>query len=181
MKKNQILLTGLVVFITILIAGGCKPRGTDNSSAEGTEDTSSKEGDVMPPPPPDVTIYLKDTLINGRKHLLMYDSKHPDHKVVDTLTTNVEPGDLVLWQTVVGSNIQHINNIRPILEKGKIFPAEAQGDSTRATYRLIIPEDAEPGTEKYEIVFTDRDNRTWCIDPHLRIPPTREVDDAGDR
>jgi len=179
MKKNLTILTGIALLIAIMIAGGCKTTVDDDKKSEGTEPDAKSSAIVLSDP--NVTIYLKDTLLNGRKHLLMWDSNDKLKKVIDTLTTDIQAGDIVHWRTADGS-IKKINNIRPMQEKGNIFPVEAQGDSLRAAFQLKIPDDAEPGTEKYEIVFTDKDDRTWCIDPHLRIPPAREVtDDPGDR
>ncbi|MDT8402381.1 MAG: hypothetical protein RQ743_11855 [Bacteroidales bacterium] len=178
MKKNLTPLTGIVILFTIMIAGACTTTVNDDKKSEGTD--SGTKGSTIVLSDPNVTIYLEDTLINGRKHLLMWDSNDKMNRVIDTLTTDVQAGDIVHWRTINGS-IKKINNIRPVQEKGNIFQVEAQTDSLRAAFQLRIPDDASPGTEKYEIVFTDNDDKTWCIDPHLRIPDPEEREDPGDR
>lgn len=177
MKKNLTSLTGIVLLFAIMIAGACTTTDNGDKKSEGIE--PGTKGSPIVLSDPNVIIYLEDTLINGRKHLLMWDSNDKLHKVIDNLTTDVQAGDIVHWRTINGS-IKKINNIRPVEAKGNIFRVEAQTDSLRAAYQLKIPDDASPGIEKYEIVFTDRDDRTWCIDPHLRIPDPVRSDDPGD-
>jgi len=172
MKKNLTLFTGIVMLITIMLAGACKTNVKDDKKSEGTDPGTKSSTIVLDDP--NVTIYLTDTLIDGDKHLLMWDSKDKKKKVIDTLTTDVQPGDIIHWRTIDGS-IKKIDNIRSIQEKGDIFREEAQTDSLRAAFQIKVPDDASPGTEKYEIVFTDDDNRTWTIDPYLRIPDPEEA------
>ncbi len=102
--------------MAIMIAGGCNTTDEENAKKEGTEDTKS-EGSSFDLIESNVTIYLKDTLIDGRKHLLMYDSKDIKIKVIDTLTTDVQPGDDILWKTVKGSDIHHIEVVKGINAK----------------------------------------------------------------
>ena len=149
MKKILTLQTGIVFLITILIAGGC-------SNGNKLDNTTKVE------------IYVKAKEQDGRMHLEMYNAKHPDKKVVDSLYTDVLPGYTVIWKKVDQSGIKKVNHIRPIKENGKIFSEDAR--EVKDLYQLIIPPDATPGIEKYEIVFTDKDGITWCIDPYLRIP-----------
>jgi len=156
MKRILTLLTGIVFLITILIVGGCLKACKQNGSTKVENDSTKVE------------IYLKDTLIDGRMHLKMYNAKHPDKKVVDSLYTDVYPGYTVIWKKAVDSEIKKVNHIRPIEEGGKIFSKDAIED--RGLYKYIIPSDAPSGTEKYEIVFTDKNDTIWCIDPYLRIP-----------
>jgi hypothetical protein len=53
----------------------------------------------------------------------------------------------------------------------------------KKVFMIKIP-DVPTGTviiEKYEIVFEDDDKNTWCIDPHLRIPPPTDRGEPEDR
>ena len=156
MKKNLTHLTGIVFLITILAAGCCRDGNKQNSSAIAENDST------------EVEIYLKATLIDGRMHLKMYNGKDSLNPIVDSLYTDVQPGYTVIWKKAKESEIKKVNDIRPIEENGKIFSEDAI--EVRSLYQYKIPFDAPPGIEKYEIVFTDKDDNTWCIDPYLRIP-----------
>jgi len=155
MKKNLLLLTGIVFLTTILIAGSCKP--------------------VVQPPeegPKKVKIHLKVVKEDGDKHLKMYDSNKPGTKAVDALETLVMPGDTVVWEpTILLSRIKNIEKIGTET-KGNIITMDAEPVPGTRNFRLIIPENAPIPSEreKYEIKFKDRKGRTWTIDPYLRIP-----------
>lgn len=182
MKKNLTLLTGIVILFTIMIAGACKTTVKENDSPEGTD--SNTKGSFIVLSDPNVTIYLNKIVeIDGKMHLEMYDSKDTTKVKIDSLITEVHRGDIIHWKTVKGSGIKKIHDIRPVREGGTIFPIQAQTDSLRAAFQTIIPKTAKPGTtEKYEIVFKDNNDDSWCIDPHLRIPPTTNTtEDSGDR
>ncbi len=160
MKKILTLLTGIVFLITILAAGGCR-NGNKQNEAILVENDSTR------------VVYLKDTLIDGRMHLEMYNEKHPDKKEIDTLTTDVRPGYTVIWKHAHKSKIKKVNHIRPlnlIKENGKIFSKEAEEVESKSLYTYEIPSTAKPGKEKYEIIFKDKNDDFWCIDPYLRIP-----------
>ena len=158
MKKILTLQTGIVFLITILIAGGC-------SNGNKLDNTTKVE------------IYVKAKEQDGRMHLEMYNEKHPDKKEIDTLTTDVRPGYTVIWKHAHKSKIKKVNHIRPlnlIKENGKIFSKEAEEVESKSLYTYEIPSTAKPGKEKYEIIFKDKNDDFWCIDPYLRIPDDRD-------
>ncbi|MBS0010147.1 MAG: hypothetical protein KFF49_01975 [Bacteroidales bacterium] len=167
MKKNLSPLTVIVLLITILIAGACR----------------MQEKVVRAPA---VIIHLiKIVEIDGVIHLEMSNSYAPGLIVVDSLWTDVNPGDTIIWLAKPQSGIKAILDVRPVKKEGKIFKEAAIEASYKAqkAFMTVIPDDAEPGSEKYEIVFTDNDNRIWCIDPYLRIPgreATEETEDSQD-
>ena len=165
MKKNLTFLTGIVFLITILVAGGCNQGTKQNGSTD-------KE-DVMPTFNNDSTVevYLKATEHNdGRKHLQMYNGKDSLNPVIDSLTTVAPPGFTVVWKKAHQSGIKKVDNIRPIEDDGKIFRNGVNEIGVMSLHSLKIPINADSGTVKYEIVFTDKDDETWCIDPYLKIP-----------
>ncbi|MEN8203968.1 MAG: hypothetical protein ABFS28_15320 [Bacteroidota bacterium] len=159
MKKNLILLTGIVFLIAVLVAGGCcnskKEKGLTNSENETTR----------------VHIYLKDTLlIDGSMHLLMHDSKKPEDVVVDSLETVVYPGDTVVFYKAHKSKVKKVEDIRQIEEVFELFSEIVKVDS--GLYVLIIDPYAPDSIRvKYEIDFTVKQDTTiWTIDPYLKIP-----------
>ena len=160
MKKILTHLTGIVVIITILIAGSCK-----NQNGKTTEDSGPKQALVDSTK---VDIYLKAVLIDGSMHLEMYDSKKPGCEVIDNLVT-VYPGYTVKWQEVKDSNIEDVLDIR-LVEADSIFSLSKDSIGLMSLFKLEIPKDAKPDTIKYEIVSTVKQGGgTWCIDPYLRI------------
>ena len=179
MKRNLIVLTGIVFVISILIAVGCQqPKQTDSTEGE-TELTFGYINPSLLASDSTVEISLKDTLIDGRYHIFMYDSNDSTIQVVDNLYTDVEPGWTVYWINAPGSNIKEILNIRPVLENGVLFTEEAEEIELfdKKLYKYKVPDEITPPvTEKYEIVFTvkiqegeEEKESTWCIDPYLRI------------
>jgi len=155
MKKNLTLLTGIVVSFTILVASGCGNTSKQNDPAPLEDDST-------------LVVYLKAIdQDDGRKHLEMYNGKDSLNTVIDSLYTDVQPGYTVIWKKAHNSGIKKVNDIRPMKKDGKIFIEDAR--EVKSLFKLEIPINAPPGVEKYEIVFTDKDDNTWCIDPFLRI------------
>ena len=170
MKKNLTLLTGIVILFAIMIAGGCNDINTLQILDED----------------PSITVVLNAAVQRKdmRKHLEMYNSYDSDSLVVDTLVTVVSPGDTIIWDKKSSSGIKEILHVRPMENIGNIFPEPAKEVSynKKKVFMHIVPKNATKGEVKYEIVFEDEDKNTWCIDPHLRIPPARVTnDDTGDR
>lgn len=160
MKKNVLLLTGIVFLITLLAAGGCDRGNNSKDSTNAGNDTTK------------VDIYLKAILIDGSMHLEMYDSKKPGCAVIDGLVTVVYPGYTVTWKKVQQSNIDKVKDIRPIDDFGKIFGDGVEEIEVESLWELVIPDTAEPDTVKYEIDFTVKEDKdtTYTIDPYLKIP-----------
>ena len=175
MKKNLTFLTGIVFLITILVAGSCGNSEKQNSPPEEEEipNDSPKVADA----PTSVSIYLKDTLIDGRMHLEMYHARDSLKKVIDTLTTVVYRGYTVTFMNADESNIKKVNHIR-LVEVDSIFSGEVIEVEGRSLFKLeILPNAPYDTIVKYEIVFTVKDTTkettketTWCIDPYLKIP-----------
>lgn len=165
MKRNLIVLTGIVLVLSVLVAVGCKQSPKQNGST--TDDTQTQ----LTADSTEVDIYLKDTLIDGSMHLEMYDSKDTLKKVIDSLYTVVYPGYTVTWKKAHDSNIKDVLNIHPVKDDGNIFGKGVEETEYRSLYKLEIPPDAKPGTAKYEIYFTvKKDTTTWFVDPYLKIP-----------
>jgi hypothetical protein len=170
MKKIPQHLTGIVFLIAILVAGACssgnRPTGEDtitNEPEEKVEDSNK------------VTVFFRDTMMDGRMHLLMSDSNNRDSVVVDSLLTKVNRGTTIFWKKDSKDIIQ-VLHIRPVGDSGRIFTEDATLDSLRGVHKYTVPVNAPiDTTEKYEIVFTvkrekDKKPTTWCIDPYLRVP-----------
>ena len=66
MKKNLTFLTGIVVLITILVAGSC---GNSEKQNDSTKDENG--GAIVAAEATHVDILLKDSLIDGTMHLFM--------------------------------------------------------------------------------------------------------------
>ena len=174
MKRNLILLTGIVFLIAILAAGGCKNPDEQKDTGQPTLLTESELDSILDDPSTK-HVYLKDTLLksDGRVHLEMYNSKHPEKKVIDSLATGIRVGYTVVWEKVHASDIKAIYHIRPVEADTNIFRNGIDTIRTvdRTLYRLEVPLDAHNDTIKYEIVFSiKKDGGTWCIDPFLELP-----------
>jgi hypothetical protein len=188
MKKILTLHTGLAILITILIAFGCnrgklQVRGADDEIILSDSAFASL---IIADDPTKHYISVEDTFYAGRFHLIMqnYDSKGVQgKKVIDNLETVVDPGHTVYWNKTSRSDIKKVNFIRIVDPKpwslidSCLIGLESEETLDRGSVKFIIPSDADSGTVKYEIVFTIKDDsdahkkKTWCIDPHLRIPP----------
>ena len=171
MKKNLILLTGIVFLITVLAAVGCSNDDeSDRSKQQAVIKTLIEEGTIDNPKR--VRIYVKDTLMEGNMHLLMYDSNDPDKKVIDTLYTLVLPGMKVIWKIDPLSRIERINKIGPSTDNRNIFHEDASERLFHRGLKLRLEDGIEGPEEKYDIEIIDTDGKTWpTIDPYLKIPP----------
>jgi hypothetical protein len=158
MKKNLTFLTGIVLLITVLVAGGFSPAGDDDSSK------ASKT----------VIIYLKaiEKEDGGGKYLEMSDS-NDNSPVADSLhSADVEPGTKVIWKLADDSGIKKVKKIGP-KNKGDVITKNARRFLFLfGNKKLKIPDTAPwDTTEKYDIEFKDTDGKVWHRDPYLRIPP----------
>lgn len=169
MKKILTHLTGIVFLITILIAFGCGSSEKQNGSALLAPTDESADVATPDRAPKAVSIFLKDTSIDGRMHLLMSNEKHPEWKVIDDLVTLVYCRDTVVWRKGEKSNIDEIKYIKIKEVYGTGFITE--GRLIRPLDELVIPDSAKPGIMVYEIGFTvKKDTTTHTIDPYLRLP-----------
>lgn len=158
MKKIITHLTGIVLLIAILIAGGCKQTATD-------------ENEGFAPQSKEVKIYMRAIKKAGKKHLKMYDTNDRGHKVVDMLKTEVQPGSIVIWERTWFSRIEEIKSISSKIDNGLIFTKDAQPIPGTKRFKLEVPQDVSSGyEEEYYIEFVDKKGKTWTIDPHLIIP-----------
>lgn len=153
MKKIIPLTTGIVIMAAILYACDCKSDRTNNGRPEDIKK---------------VTIYLKSVEIDGKKHLEMSDSKNTN--VIDSLTTDVERGTIVLWKLKSNSGIKKIEKINPTEAKPIILKKNPSKKFLSKTFKFIVPDDALEGKEKYAIDYiVEDDNMPVSIDPYIRI------------
>ena len=165
MKKNLTFLTGIVVLITILVAGGCGNRKKQNDSTKEAVGLVMVNEDSTT-----VRVYLKEKLIGDSMHLLMYNEKKPDCEVIDNLETEVWPGYTVIFMKAHKSNVKEVINIL-VDENFAIFSKDVKVDS--GLYVLKIDPEASYDTIiKYDIEFkVKQDSTTHIIDPYLKVPP----------
>ena len=189
MKKHLTILTGIVFAILTLVASGCNQGVTKEESAVEEEilTDSAFASAIIAEDPTKLFVSVEDTFYDGRFHLIMqnYDRNGVQgKKVVDNLETTVYPGNVVYWNKSSRSELHKINFVRIVDSKPwGIFDeclvgVESDDAEDRGSVKFIIPPGADTGIVKYEIVFTVKDElgkhkkKTWCIDPHLRIPPS---------
>jgi len=171
MKKILTFLTGIVFLITILIVGSCKKDANPDDKNQKEAIRTLVEGDTIDNPKR-VKIYVKDTLIDGNMHLKMYDSNEPDTVVVDTLHTWVLPKMKVIWKIDPESRIERIETISSSTKSRNIFHTDAKERFFHRGLKLRLLDGIKGKEEKYDIVITDKDGKTWPpIDPYLKIPP----------
>ncbi len=156
MKKTLTFLTGILLLITILVAG-FKP-ANDNDDSNVSQDSKKVE------------IHCKAYVKDGVMHFEMYDSNNPTI-VGDNITTDVEPGTKVTWIWLPDSEIQEFVKIGP-KKTGPIMTGNAEKVLGTKKLQLKIPKKAPipSAKEKYDIVFKDKDGNIHPIDPYLRIP-----------
>ena len=135
MKKNLVLLTGIVFVITILLAGGCGSGNKQELVADVENESTTEESkeDILTDSTK-VKIYLKDSLIDGRMHLEMYDSRDTTKIKVDSLYTLVYPGSTVTWKKATNSNVKDVIDIRPTGDVGNMFSNGVTMDMVRGLY-----------------------------------------------
>ncbi len=163
MKKNLTFLTGIVFLITILAASGCsKGKSIELNDVVIIKDSTK------------VKIHLKDTLIDGEKHLVMYDSNDPENVAVDSLYTWVAHGMKVIWKFDRQSGIKRIHKIGSSKEARDIFKEDARKRFLCKSFKLKIPADAKwESTEEYDIEYEVKDGNIYKIDPYLRVRPAQ--------
>jgi hypothetical protein len=120
-----------------------------------------------------VKIYLRSIVKHGKKHLAMFDSKREGD--IDKLTTDVWPGDKIVWNLDCCSGIKSITKIYPKEGKGKIFQNDPKKLLFGKGFELHVPKfelDKEV-IEAYAIEYILFDKTKVIIDPYIRIPPPR--------
>ncbi len=157
MKKILTHLTGIVLLITILMAGGCSPAKVPQAS---TEDLSV------------VIIYVKAVKVKEENHLEMYDSGDLGNRVIDELETYVDDSTKIYWMLADDSGLEKIKKVKPKNTGGKIMPGPAKGIWFLKHYKKhVVPGNQKSGdTQEYLIRVKDLDGKTWEIDPYLKIP-----------
>jgi hypothetical protein len=170
MKKNVILLTGIVFLIALLVAGGC--------SSSPKTDTNGDPG-VIPPAeikdPEGIDIFLRAVLIDDVRHLEMYESRKEDCPAIDGLITEVNPYDTVYWKKATASKIKEVTLIRLMTADYKLFGNSVEklkDEEGNDLWAFIVPDFDDADTIKYEIHFTvdGNDKDTTIIDPYLKLP-----------
>lgn len=168
MKKNLILLTGIVFLMAVLAASGCKQGSTPTNG----NDTTTAYPFFMPPSHDStiVDIFLKDTVIGEEMHLLMSDSRKPHNAVIDSLITIVYPGDTVNFYRGQNSKVKEVTKVELVLP---IFPIHSEDIRVDHLLYTLIIDTIAPGDTiaKYGIWFVVKpDSTIYDIDPYLRIP-----------
>lgn len=157
MKKLHAILAG-IVFIIAILAADCGGKKSENGNSSAAYDS--------------LIVYLKDTTMRGKKHLLMSDSRKLECGVIDNLQTVVNPGDTVFFMKGQHSKVKTIDTIYLVNQKEKVFNIE----TIRGKVLYVLEIDPLTPTDtivKYVIVFTHKDygDSLFSIDPYLRIPP----------
>ncbi len=162
MKKNLTLLTGIVLLITILIAGGCSsPQPQDRLVKISCKAVAADDGSLQ------FTMWDNDDALVATlssKDSLKYDAH---------LITDVQPGGKVQWKWGTGSQVREFVKVAPQKANGKIMPGPAKPHDGQRVLKLEIPDDAPEGEESYYIQFIWAED-TVTIDPYLKVPPTQE-------
>ena len=166
MKKNLVVLTGIALFVAVLVAFGCNRDSKPKAEQGGGVPTATAVDTTK------VDIYLKAVVIDENMHLEMYEERKSGCPVIDGLLTVVYPGYTIKWKKAADSNIDKIINIRTVGGDGTFFGAVPEPEAEdRSSFKLDIPKNAPFNTlVKYEITFTVGDDTT-TIDPYLKIPP----------
>lgn len=167
MKKILVPLTGITLLILILIAGACKP----------PPDQEAKNYDK-------VEIYCKAFIENEVLKFEMYHSnddtkvfaipsKEDSKKLVANHVTDIAPGAKVKWIWTNDSEIDQFVKIGPPTP-GEIITGNAKKILFTNKFKLRIPKKATDGQERYDIVFKDKVDNQYVIDPYLKIRPKVE-------
>jgi hypothetical protein len=180
MKKILTHLTGIVLIITILFTVGCK-HGQEQETVASEEETLTDMQIAMTILGEDsdkVFVFVEDTVIDGKMHLNMFNVKHTGEqgkKVLDSLTTEVQPENTVYWRKTSDAELKKIHLVR-IVDSGPwnlidtcLIGVESEVEEDKKSVKFVIPSTADSGTVKYELIIEDKDKKLWCIDPYLMI------------
>lgn len=122
-----------------------------------------------------VKIYLRSIKKRGKNHLAMFDSKREGD--IDKLTTDVWPGDKIVWNLDCCSGIKSITRIYPKEGKGQIFKNDPKKLLFGRGFELLVPDFRieKEVLEAYtiEFVLCDKEKTKVIIDPYIRIPPPK--------
>jgi hypothetical protein len=172
MKKNLIFLTGIVVLIAVLAAGGCSTSPKTDTNGDPEANSPAEEQD-----PEGIYIFLRAVLIAGDRHLEMYDSKNDQCPAIDGLITEVNPKDTVYWKKATASKIHKVTLIRLMTDDHTLYGnivEETVDEKGNELWKLIVPDIEVPDTIKYEVHFTVKDHKdTTVIDPYIRVRPAQ--------
>jgi|WetSurMetagenome_2_1015567.scaffolds.fasta_scaffold20578_4 hypothetical protein len=113
-----------------------------------------------------VSIYLRSVEQKDKFHLAMFDSNR--NGAIDDLTTEVHPGDTIVWKLDSKSGIKAINRIATKSGKGNVFRVEPFKRLFCRFFVLRIPKDAQ-GEEAYFIEYVLCNGKKLTIDPYIRI------------
>jgi hypothetical protein len=117
-----------------------------------------------------VTIYLRSIVQNGEKLTAMFDSKRAVD--IDTLITDVNPGDKVVWKQASDSGIKSILKIYSKHGERIIFKTDPKKQQRANGFEMQVPETAKIGDEEeYNIEYVLSNDTTVVLDPFIRIPP----------
>ena len=114
-----------------------------------------------------VKIYLRAIKQGDANRLALFDSNRCGD--INDLTTNVYPGDTVIWKLDCCSGIKSITNIYPKKIPGD-FKVIAKPQRLCKGFKFQIEEGAK-GTANYCIDFILCDKTEVTIDPYIRVLP----------
>jgi hypothetical protein len=119
-----------------------------------------------------VKIYLRAIEKDSKNLLALFDSKR--NSDINSLITDVNAGDKVIWKPDCFSGIKSIRRIYSNEDKHPIFKSDARKRYLCKEFELLVPKTALEGDrEKYSIECILEDNTELLVDPYLRIPPAR--------
>jgi hypothetical protein len=119
-----------------------------------------------------VKIYLRAIVRDRENSLALFDSNR--HGGINDLTTDVNPGDKVIWKLDCCSGIKSITRIYSKEKEHPIFKSDPEKRPLCKAFKLQVPKTAKPDVrEQYAIEYILRDDTRMTIDPYVRIPPIR--------
>jgi hypothetical protein len=117
-----------------------------------------------------VKICLRAIVRNNENSLVLFDSNR--NCAINDLTTDVNPGDKVIWKLDCCSGIKSITRIFSTEKEHPIFRSDPKKRFLCKAFELQVPDTAVEGDkEKYEIEFILCNDKKMMIDPYIRIPP----------
>ncbi len=120
-----------------------------------------------------VTIFLKAFKDKSTNEVILHLHDTEGHDGDQTITTDVKPGEVVIWKLAKNSDILEIMNVYKKQESREVFSTKPHQISA-SEWKGIVADDAK-GNESYNIQYKYIDDTVFVDDPEIQIRPPKKI------